>query len=144
MFTGFRPTNYSKAIEQEVIDFMNKKEEELDMNFLFFGFGVNLADRESFAMLSTMACEFDGIFIELPDITYESMFLDLAEGFYDYLVQGNEVKGYRWTNFYEDAFGLGRMVSVVKPIYKQEKSVTKLIGVAEMDVLISQLRVYKT
>jgi hypothetical protein len=78
MFTGFRPTNYSKAIEQEVINFMNKKEEELDMNFLFFGFGVNLADREGVAMLSAMSCEFDGIFIELPDITYESMFLDLA------------------------------------------------------------------
>jgi hypothetical protein len=56
MFTGFRPTNYSNAIEQEVIDFMNKKEEELDMNFLFFGFGVNLADREGIAMLSAMAC----------------------------------------------------------------------------------------
>ena len=59
------------------------------MNFLFFGFGFNLADKEGVMLLSALACEFDGIFIELPDITCESMFLDYAQGYYDYLVQGN-------------------------------------------------------
>ena len=72
------------------------------------------------------------------------MFLDQAEGYYEYLTQGNEVKGYRWTDFYEDAFGLGTMVSVVRPTYYRENGVSKLIGTASIDILISQLRVYKT
>lgn len=36
------------------------------------------------------------------------------------------------------------MVSVVRLIYHKDKTITKLIGAALMDVLISQLRVYKT
>lgn len=54
------------------------------------------------------------------------------------------MKGYRWTDFYEDAFGMGKMVSVIRPAYYKENGVSRLIGVAVMDILISQLRVYKT
>jgi len=72
------------------------------------------------------------------------MFVDQARGFYEYLSQGNELRGYRWTPFYEDAFGLGRMTTVVRGAYYQEKNVTRLIGLAGIDVLVSQLTVYKS
>lgn len=51
-------------------------------------------------ILKNLSCSFDGIFFELSDVKYESVFLDQARGFYEYLSQGNELNGYRWTNFY--------------------------------------------
>ena len=39
--------------------------------------------------MNSLACKYDGIYTELSDITYESMFVDQAEGYYDYLTQGN-------------------------------------------------------
>jgi len=36
------------------------------------------------------------------------------------------------------------MVTVLKPAYKIEHNVTRFLGFAAMDVLISQLKVYKT
>lgn len=93
--------------------------------------------------MSSLACKFDGIYFPLSDVTYESMFLDQAPGFYEYLSQGNEIEGERWTGFYLDAFGLGKMVSVLKPAYYIENNVTRLIGFAVVDVLTSQLTIYK-
>lgn len=78
MFTGFRPTNYTSSTEKEIIELMSLKEKQLEMNFLFFGFGVNLVDEEGKSLMSSLACNFDGLFIELPDLTYESLFIDLA------------------------------------------------------------------
>lgn len=93
--------------------------------------------------MMSLSCKFDGMFIPLTDITYESMFLDQAEGFYEYLLQGNVANKAAWTDFYEDAFGLGQMVSVVRPSYYVENNVTRLIAVSGIDVLMKQLTVYK-
>ncbi len=39
---------------------------------------------------------------------------------------------------------MGTMVTVVRPAYYYENNVTRLIAVASIDVLMSQLIVYKT
>lgn len=70
--------------------------------------------------------------------------MDQARGYYEYLSQGNEIQGYRWTNFYDDQFYLGRMTTVVRAAYYKEKNVTRLIGLASLDVLVSQMTIYKS
>ncbi len=72
------------------------------------------------------------------------MFIDQAQGYYDYLTQGNQVTGQRWTEIYEDAFGLGKLVTVVKPAYYVENNISRLVGMAGIDVMIAQLITYKT
>lgn len=48
-----------------------------------------MVDGRGIALLKNMSCSFDGIFFDLSNIKYESMFLDQARGFYDFLSQGN-------------------------------------------------------
>jgi len=72
----------------------------LGTNLTFFGFGVDMVNDKGKQILKNLSCSFDGIFFELSDVKYESVFLDQARGFYEYLSQGNELNGYRWTNFY--------------------------------------------
>ena len=35
--------------------------------------------------MKSLTCEFDGVFFDLSDVKYESIFLDQARGFYEYL-----------------------------------------------------------
>jgi hypothetical protein len=70
------------------------------------------------------------------------MFLDQAIGYYEFLTQGNEINSSRWSDIYIDAFGLGSMVTVIKPAYYRENNISRLIGVAEIDILTSQLIQY--
>lgn len=116
----------------------------MDVNLTFFSFGVDMVENRGKALLKNLSCSFNGIFFELSNIKYESQFLDQARGFYEYLSQGNEMIGHRWSSFYEDAFGLGRMTTVVKAAYYKEKNVSRLIGLAGIDVLVSQLTIYKS
>ena len=76
-----------------------------------------MVDERGINLLKNLSCNFDGIFFDISNVKYESMFLNQARGFYDFLSQGNELNGYRWTSFYEDAFGLGRMTTVVRAAY---------------------------
>ena len=43
-----------------------------------------------------------------------------------------------WTEPYDDFFGFGRMVTVSMPIYYVENDIRKILGVAGIDVVISQ------
>lgn len=74
----------------------------MNLSFIFFGFGVDMVNQKGKDLLKNLSCQFNGIFFEISDVKYESMFLDQARGYYEYLSQGNEIQGYRWTNFYDD------------------------------------------
>ena len=50
-----------------------------------------MLDPEGVSLLSSLACSFDGIYIPISDILYESVFLDQALPYYEFLSQGNEV-----------------------------------------------------
>ena len=70
--------------------------------------------------------------------------------YFEYLAaglgSGNDVK--RWTEPYEDSGGLGKMVSVARPVYStftpegSSTSHTQLVGVVGTDVLMSTLEKY--
>lgn len=92
--------------------------------------------------MSSIACKYDGIYTDINDVIYESVFLDQAAGYYDYLTQGNAMSGTKWSDIYVDALGLGDMVSVIKPAYRQENNVTILIGVGSLDILVSQITLF--
>ena len=55
------------------------------MKFIFFGFGVDMVNQKGKDLLKNMSGKFEGIFFELSDIKYESIFLDQARGYYEYL-----------------------------------------------------------
>ena len=43
-----------------------------------------------------------------------------------------------WSEFYEDAFGFGKIISITKPIYYENGEY--LIGVVGIDITFSRLR----
>ena len=44
----------------------------------------------------------------------------------------------RWSEFYSDAFGLGEMATITKPIYYKNDTISYLLGVAGIDVPATQ------
>jgi hypothetical protein len=90
-------------------------------------------------MLKQLTCRFNGIYFDLDDITIESMFLDQARGFYDYLIQNNAINYIKWSSTYDDRLGLGKILTATKAIFRTERNFLRLIGVAGIDVLVSQI-----
>eukprot|EP01064_Diplonema_japonicum_P029723 TRINITY_DN4877_c0_g4_i1.p1 TRINITY_DN4877_c0_g4~~TRINITY_DN4877_c0_g4_i1.p1 ORF type:complete len:575 (+),score=163.03 TRINITY_DN4877_c0_g4_i1:44-1768(+) len=86
-----------------------------------------------------IACENNGVWTRIVDGGDP---LVSMSSFYNYLAVGIHAGKARWTTPYEDAFGLGEMVTVTSGVYDTTGSVPLLIGVAGIDVKMSELIVY--
>ena len=58
--------------------------------------------------------------------------------YYTYVAEGLQIESPVWTEPYDDFFGFGRMVTVSMPIYYEEDNITKILGVAGIDVVMAQ------
>eukprot|EP01064_Diplonema_japonicum_P011303 TRINITY_DN185_c2_g1_i1.p1 TRINITY_DN185_c2_g1~~TRINITY_DN185_c2_g1_i1.p1 ORF type:complete len:616 (+),score=103.52 TRINITY_DN185_c2_g1_i1:51-1850(+) len=85
-----------------------------------------------------MSCDNEGVWAAIPDgddpLTYMT-------NYYLYLAAGVHDTRPRWTTVYEDAFGLGSLVTVAIGAYDRSGSVPFLIGVAGIDVVLEDLTV---
>lgn len=84
--------------------------------------------------MKNIACIGNGIYTSVGD---NDNFDPIFTSFYSTLAAGLTIKSARWTEPYEDANGLGRIVSVVYPIYDTTGDYTELVGVASMDLQMS-------
>ena len=59
--------------------------------------------------------------------------------YYTFIAEGVTTESPVWTEPYEDAFGLGRMVTVSMPVYYYENNIRKILGVVGVDVSMPQM-----
>ena len=64
----------------------------------------------------------------------DSSIATVMRNYYTYVAEGLSIDSPVWTEPYEDAFGLGRMVTVSMPVYYEENSIRKILGVIGLDV----------
>ena len=67
----------------------------------------------------------------------------MADSFYQYLAFGNKNTDAVWSSIYEDAFGFGQLVTVSYPAYYNDGTQMRFLGVAGIDVLVSQFQTYE-
>lgn len=92
-----------------------------------------------------MACYYGGFVQKLKENDDDSL-ISKVQNYYDFFWQStiNSTKPF-WTDPYEDAFGLGNIVTVSIPIFENQtdsNKLIKMIGVAGIDVLMGQLTKY--
>ena len=83
-----------------------------------------------------IACKNKGVWALIPNSVDP---LTHMSHYYQYLAAGIKSTKPRWTTPYEDAFGLGTLVTVAGAVYDRSGDVPLLIGVAGIDVKISAL-----
>lgn len=65
--------------------------------------------------------------------------INKLSSFYSFMSEGSPGRrDPEWSESYEDAFGFGRIMSVSLPVYVPFQ-IPKIIGVASIDVFLSQL-----
>jgi hypothetical protein len=60
------------------------------------------------------------------------------------LAFGNQNTSPLWSKIYEDAFGFGQLTTVAYPAYYNDGTQMRLIGVAGIDILVSELIKYES
>eukprot|EP00672_Neobodo_designis_P025499 CAMPEP_0174838838 /NCGR_PEP_ID=MMETSP1114-20130205/7659_1 /TAXON_ID=312471 /ORGANISM="Neobodo designis, Strain CCAP 1951/1" /LENGTH=591 /DNA_ID=CAMNT_0016072949 /DNA_START=56 /DNA_END=1831 /DNA_ORIENTATION=+ len=65
--------------------------------------------------------------------------LTRMRGYFQYIAAGVNSSVARWTSVYEDAFGLGQMVTAALPVYDSLGGVRTLVGVVGTDVTMAEL-----
>jgi hypothetical protein len=60
-------------------------------------------------------------------------------GYYNFLASAIDSSTVRWTAPYEDAFGLGQMVTAAKPVYDRRPIVPVMVNVVAIDVTMAEL-----
>lgn len=100
-----------------------------------YGFG---SDAVNNSILQSIACSFNGIRFDIPASSSSSALLTTLRNYSTFLSQGINITEPIWTEPYEDAFGFGRLVTISMPVYYQENGITQILGVAGIDVRVSQ------
>ena len=87
-----------------------------------------------------VACDNDGVFATINDGTDP---LTEMQSYFRFIATGLDSDTVRWTTPYEDAFGLGQMVTGARAVYdRRDASNPLLVGVVGADVTMSELEQY--
>jgi len=86
-----------------------------------------------------LACKHKGIWAQIKDRVSKTSIRDSMAGYYKYLAHGLKITKVIWSEPYEDAFGLGKVITGSLPVYEENVWGPVLVGVVGVDVQIASL-----
>ena len=103
-------------------------------------FTYALGEGADTTILSSLSCSFNGMMFQISESSTDSTLATVMRNYYTYVAEGVTTTSPVWTEPYDDAFGLGRMVTVSMPVYYQEGSIRTILGVVGLDVSMTKLQ----
>lgn len=125
----FLTDGFTDEDHTEVLDFVETNQAKLDVPVKMFTYSMSSSAEKTLPHL--LACANDGVWERIEDGADP---LAAMSKFYSYLAAGNDTTQPVWSDIYEDADGLGLMVTVAVPIRVENNGFIQLIGVAGADV----------
>ena len=112
-------------------------EYNLDVRFFTYGLGSGVNPD----ILKAMACNHQGMMFSYDGTGSDekSGLRDAMRNYYNFMAEGVTIDQPVWTEPYEDAFGLGWLVTVSMPIYYYEGGERTILGVMGLDVSLQHL-----
>lgn len=92
-------------------------------------------------LLQKIACSWNGTWAPVHDGSQPN---NPAKQYYNWIAMGIQRPKPRWTSPYNSSFGQGVIVTVSKPIFDYSVTPKVFVGVAAIDVLLSELLVFGT
>ena len=124
--------NDGASSSQQLINIINSYNKQIRLFTYALGSGA------STGILQDLACAFSGIMFRIDESSSTSL-VTVMRDYYTFIAEGVQINSPVWTEPYDDAFGLGRMVTVSMPIYYYENSIRTILGVVGLDVSMEQI-----
>ena len=94
------------------------------------------------SILQELSCNNSGIMFTISDISSASSLATVMRNYFTFIAEGVTTTNPVWTEPYDDAFGLGRMVTVSMPVYYTENNIRTILGVIGLDVSMTHLATF--
>ena len=126
--------NEGQSSSSGLISAINEYNQDITLFTYALGYGA------SKSILKDLACAFNGMMFHISDsASSDSSLATVMKSYYTYIAEGVSVESPSWTEPYEDAFGLGKMVTVSMAVYYEESSIRTILGVIGLDVSLPKL-----
>ena len=115
LFLSDGEPNEGASTSSGLISFINEYNQDISL------FTYALGNGASQTILKDLACNFNGMMFHISDsANSDSSLATVMKNYYTYIAEGVTIDSPSWTEPYEDAFGLGRMVTVSQAVYYEE------------------------
>ncbi len=113
--TDGKPT-VGETTQSGLENVINNRNSQFNINLFTYGMDSDLGGIDS-SILEGLACSYNGIYFAIPSTSSSSELLNLMRSYYEYVAEGVTITQPLWTEPYEDAFGLGLVVTASFPAY---------------------------
>jgi len=123
--------------ESEILANLTTWQAQLSRPAHIFTYSMSSASEDTIPQ--AIACAHQGVWAKIADGVDP---LTRMRSYFQFLASGISSTTVRWTAPYEDAFGLGQMVTASLPVYYTTGGVRALVGVVGADVTMAELQAF--
>uniref|UniRef100_A0A7S1W0M4 VWFA domain-containing protein n=1 Tax=Neobodo designis TaxID=312471 RepID=A0A7S1W0M4_NEODS len=123
--------------ESEILANLTTWQAQLSRPAHIFTYSMSSASEDTIPQ--AIACAHQGVWAKIADGVDP---LTKMRSYFQFLASGISGSSVRWTSVYEDAFGMGQMVTAALPVYDTTGGVARLAGVVGADITMAELQAF--